>query len=97
MGALVWVMVGLAIWHFTVFIPDRSWGGIIGAFVGATLGSLVIGLVITGFEVPGNEEMGFGTALQAVPGALIGIALMYFIGVRQERRDAEARGGLATD
>ena len=38
MGALVWVMVGLAIWHFTIFLPDRFWGGIVGAFVGALVG-----------------------------------------------------------
>ena len=35
MGMLVWVMMGLAIWHFTVFLPDRYWGGIVGAFFGA--------------------------------------------------------------
>jgi len=34
---LVWVMVGLAIWHFSIFLPDRWLGGIIGAFVGAVL------------------------------------------------------------
>ena len=35
MGALVWVMMGIAIWHFTIFIPDRFWAGIVGAFIGA--------------------------------------------------------------
>jgi hypothetical protein len=95
MGALVWVMVGLAIWHFTVFLPDRSWAGIIGAFLGATVGSFVFGLVIAGFSVPSNDEMSLTTALEGVPGALIGIAVVYLIGVRQERREAEAGGGLA--
>ena len=28
-------MMGLAIWHFTIFLPDRFWGGIVGAFLGA--------------------------------------------------------------
>jgi len=23
MGALVWVMIGLALWHFTICLPDR--------------------------------------------------------------------------
>ena len=32
---LVWVMMGIAIWHFAVFVPDRFWGGIVGAFVAA--------------------------------------------------------------
>ena len=27
MGMLAWVMMGLAIWHFTIFMPDRFWGG----------------------------------------------------------------------
>ena len=31
MGLLAWVMMGIAIWHFTIFIPDRFWGGIVGA------------------------------------------------------------------
>ena len=28
---LVWVTTGVALWHFTVFLPDRFWGGIVGA------------------------------------------------------------------
>ena len=32
MSMLVWVMMGIAIWHFMVFVPDRFWGGIVGAF-----------------------------------------------------------------
>ena len=35
MGMLGWVMMGLAIWHFTIFLPDRFWGGIVGAFIGS--------------------------------------------------------------
>ena len=35
MGLLAWVIMGLAIWHFTIFLPDRFWGGIVGAFVGS--------------------------------------------------------------
>ena len=41
MGMLVWVMVGLAIWHGTIWLPDRFWGGIVGAFVGAVVGSVL--------------------------------------------------------
>ena len=32
MAMVVWVMMGIAVWHFTVFLPDRFWGGIVGAF-----------------------------------------------------------------
>ena len=38
MGLLGWVIMGLAIWHFTIFLPDRFWGGIVGAFVGSLVG-----------------------------------------------------------
>ena len=38
MGLVVWVMMGIAVWHFTVFLPDRFWGGIVGAFLAAFLG-----------------------------------------------------------
>ena len=80
MGALVWVMIGLAIWHFTVFVPDRFWGGIVGAFVGALAGSLLVGWIISGFSVPGQDDTDLVTALQAVPGALLGIAAVYVYG-----------------
>ena len=26
MAALVWFTVGVALWHFTVLLPDRFWG-----------------------------------------------------------------------
>ena len=45
MNLLVWVMMGIAIWHFAVFVPDRFWGGIVGAFGAALVGAVVIGLV----------------------------------------------------
>ena len=80
MGALVWVMMGLALWHFTIFIPDRFWSGIVGAFLGAVLGALLFGLIINGFAVPGQNDTDLLTALEAMPGALIGIAAVYFYG-----------------
>ena len=33
MSVLVWVLIGIALWHFTVLLPDRFHGGIIGAFL----------------------------------------------------------------
>lgn len=95
MGGLVWVMMGLALWHFTVYLPDRFWAGIVGALVGACVGAFVSGLLLSGLDVPSNDQLGIDTALQAVPGALIGLAVVYFIGLRQERLDEAARGGLA--
>ena len=83
MGALAWTMMGLALWHFTIFIPDRCWGGIIGA--------IVFGLIINGFAVPGQSETDLMTVLEAVPGAILGYAFFYVLGVRKE---AEERGDL---
>ena len=83
MGALLWVMIGLALWHFTIFLPDRFWGGIVGAFLGALLGSVIVGLAVNGFTVPGQADTDLLTALEAVPGALAGIAAVYFYGASQ--------------
>jgi predicted lipid-binding transport protein (Tim44 family) len=94
MAALVWIMVGLAIWHFTIFLPDRFWGGIVGAFLGALTGGFLFGLLISGFTVPGRDDTDLFTAVESIPGAVVGIAVVYFAGARQEREAAEARGGL---
>jgi hypothetical protein len=85
MAALVWVMVGLAIWHFTVFLPDRFMGGIIGAFVGAVVGSFIFGLIIHAGSIPGQSDTNLLTGLEAVPGTLLGLAVTWFLGVRSER------------
>jgi len=85
MGMFAWVMMGLAIWHFTIWLPDRFWGGIVGAFLGAVFGAIVTGLLINGFTVPGNSEVELVTALDAIPGALIGIGIVYAEGVRREK------------
>jgi hypothetical protein len=85
MGMLAWVMMGLAIWHFTIWLPDHYWGGIVGAFVGALIGAALFGLIVNGFVIPGRHDTTIATALEAIPGTLIGIALVYFEGVRRER------------
>jgi hypothetical protein len=89
MGALAWTMMGLALWHFTIFLPDRCWGGIIGAFLGCVLGAIVFGLVIHGFAVPGKDATDLVTTLEAVPGSLLGYACFYWLGVRQEAAQAD--------
>lgn len=91
MGLLVWLMIGLALWHFTVFLPDRFWGGIVGAFMGALIGSVVFGLIVNGGSIPGQDDTTLLTGLEAVPGTLLGMGLVYFEGVRREGRSAPAR------
>jgi hypothetical protein len=83
MGMLVWAMMGIAIWHFTVFLPDRFWGGIVGAFLGALFGAIIIGLAVNGFSVPGQDDTHLASAVEAIPGALAGIAVVYLLGVRR--------------
>jgi hypothetical protein len=83
MSMLVWAMMGIAIWHFTVFLPDRFWGGIVGAFLGALFGAIIIGLAVNGFSVPGVDDTTIAAAVEAIPGALAGIAVVYFAGVRR--------------
>jgi hypothetical protein len=92
MGMLAWIMMGLAIWHFTIFLPDREWGGIVGAFVGAITGAALFGLAVNGFTIPGQNDTHVLTALEAIPGALIGIAVVYAEGVRRERAEPATRG-----
>ena len=91
MGALVRVMMGLALWHFAIFLPDRFWSGIIGAFLGALIGSLAFGLAINGFTVPGPNDTDLVTALEAIPGAIAGMAVVYVIGLRDAIRSGRSR------
>jgi hypothetical protein len=86
MGMLVWVMVGLAIWHGTVWLPDYFYGGIVGAFCGALLGSVILGIIINVGSIPGQSETDLATGLEAIPGALLGLGLMWWLGVRQLRQ-----------
>jgi hypothetical protein len=83
MAVLVWTMMGLAIWHFTIFLPDRFWGGIVGAFLGALIGAVIVGLVVNA-GVPGRDDTDLLSALEAIPGAIAGIAAVYFIGARRD-------------
>jgi hypothetical protein len=82
---LAWAMMGLALWHFTIWLPDRFWGGIVGALIGALIGAVVFGWLIHGFSIPGRHETHLTTALEGIPGTAIGLALVWFEGVRRER------------
>ncbi len=85
MALLVWFTMGIALWHFTVFLPDHFWQGIVGAFLGAVIGAIGFGLIIeiaTGRSL-GNTDL--LTALTAIPGVAIGLAVIYALGLRSER------------
>lgn len=84
MAVLGWLMMGLAIWHFTIFLPDRFWGGIAGACFGACIGAVICGLLINGVGVPTRADTDIPTILEAIPGTLIGLVALYFEGIRRE-------------
>jgi outer membrane lipoprotein SlyB len=82
MAALVWFTMGVALWHFTVFVPDRFRGGIVGAFLGASIGAMISGAIV---QIALGQSIGdtdLATALYAVPGTAIGLAVVYAMGVR---------------
>jgi hypothetical protein len=89
MAALVWFTVGVAIWHFTVFVPDRFWGGIVGAFLAAVAGAMVTGALAQAASGQTIGETDIATVLVAVPGALIGMAAIYALGARREAATAK--------
>jgi hypothetical protein len=85
MALVVFFIMGIALWHFTVFLPDHFWQGIVGAFLGAVLGAIIFGSIVQ--EVSGKSlgDTDLATALVAIPGTLIGLGVVYAIGVRSER------------
>lgn len=85
MALIVWFTMGIALWHFTVFLPDRFWQGIVGAFLGSTIGAVAFGGIVEISSGSGGlGDTDIGTALTAVPGVAIGLAVVYFIGIRTE-------------
>jgi len=89
MSMLVWIMVGIAIWHFTIWLPDRYFGGIVGALLAAIAGAILIAFFINGLTVPGRHDTHIASALDAIPGALIGLAISYVWGNRVEPQRPE--------
>jgi len=88
MALVVWFTMGIALWHFTVFVPDRFWQGIIGALIGTTVGAVVSGAIIQVALGRSLGETDVGTALMALPGVAIGLAVVYAIGIRVEDQEA---------
>ena len=88
MSVLVWAMVGIAIWHFAILVPDKFYGGIIGAFLAALAGAVLAGYLLPSPGLPDRNPPGLQEGLWPVPGALIALALAYAYGARLERREA---------
>ncbi len=78
-------MVGIALWHFAVLVPDRFWGGIIGAFLAAVVGAIVTGYALPVPGISSANPPGFAEAICAIPGSLAALAVSYWYGARLER------------
>ncbi|HEX6455494.1 MAG TPA: hypothetical protein VF009_03125 [Solirubrobacterales bacterium] len=85
MALVVFFTMGIALWHFTVFLPDHFWQGIVGAFLGAVLGAVIFGLIVQEASGKSLGDTDLATALIAIPGVLIGLGVVYAVGIRQER------------
>jgi hypothetical protein len=85
MALLVWFTTGIALWHFTVFLPDRFWQGIVGAFLGAVAGALASGGIAQIASGRGIGDTDLATVLFALPGIAVGLGVVYALGLRSER------------
>lgn len=83
MAIVVWIMVGIALWHLTIFVPDRFWQGIVGAFLGAMVGAAVSGAIVQVALGRSLGETDLVTFFAAIPGFLIGTFIIYRIGEKQ--------------
>ena len=89
MAIVVWFTVGLALWHFSIFVPERFWQGIIGALLGALAGALVSGGLIQLAMGDGLNDTSFLTFVAAIPGTIVGVSLIYWIGTRTGEPELE--------
>jgi len=84
MAIVIWLIVGLALWHLTIFVPDHFWGGIVGALLGGVGGALVTGAIVQVLLGRGLNDVDMVTFLAAIPGFLLGSWIVYWIGERNE-------------
>jgi uncharacterized membrane protein YeaQ/YmgE (transglycosylase-associated protein family) len=88
MSAFVWVMMGIAIWHACILVPDRFYGGIIGAFLAAVAGAIISGYLLPTPGIPPHNPPGLAEAFWPIPGSLIALVGTYLYGARQTRASA---------
>jgi hypothetical protein len=80
MDIFVWVITGIAVWHFAVFVPDRFWGGIVGAFAAAIAGAVLIGFIIHLVSGANIDDPGLDTLIVAATGSVVGLCCSYVAG-----------------
>lgn len=87
MSVFVWVMIGVALWHLSVLVPDRFYGGIIGALLAAVGGALLSGYLLPFPGIPPHNPPGITEALWPIPGSLLALLATYAYGARREQVD----------
>jgi uncharacterized membrane protein YeaQ/YmgE (transglycosylase-associated protein family) len=85
MSVFVWIMMGVALWHLAVLVPDRFYGGIIGSFIAAVGGALTSGFLLPEAGVPHHNPPGLEEALWPIPGSLLALVALYRYGIRREQ------------
>jgi uncharacterized membrane protein YeaQ/YmgE (transglycosylase-associated protein family) len=85
MSIFVWVMIGVAIWHLSVLVPDRFYGGIVGALLAAVGGALLSGYLLPSPGIPPHNPPGVTEALWPIPGSILALIAVYLYGARRER------------
>lgn len=85
MSMVVWLMMGIALWHFAVFVPDRFYGGIVGAFLAAIVGAALFGFLASGLTVPGTNDTDLMSGLISIPGTVLALAASWWYGSRTEK------------
>ena len=90
MAALTWVLIALAIWHFTIFVPDKFWGGIVGGFVFSMIGGVLGGWLLSGLSMPSRADTDVATVLLGIPGTLVALTALWFYGARKEAQEEAA-------
>ena len=85
MALFVWIAVATALWHFTIFVPDRFPGGMVGAFAFANAGALVTGFIANGLSMPALAVVSHADAVLGAVGGLLGLGAAYAYGARADR------------
>jgi hypothetical protein len=81
MAVLAWIAAGTALWHFSVLVPDRFYGGLIGALMAANAGAVAVGVIASGWP-PSVGSHGFEDVIWGAVGALGALAASYALGRR---------------
>jgi hypothetical protein len=85
LSVFVWAMIRIGFWHFMVFVPDRFWGGIIGALLAAVAGALLSGFLLPQPEIPRDNPPRAAEAIWAIPGSAFALLASYLYGARKDR------------